>query len=467
MRPVFPNRFFKNELLVVEADANQKDSLYWEQNRAVPLTAEEVTDYKQKDSTEKIQSTDRYKDSIDRRDNRLKVQNIFTGYTYSKTRKELRISLPGLITNGVQYNTVEGLNLSYHFAISKIYPDKKKLTIGGRLRYGFSNKLWGGEAGANYELKPQKFTGVDLVVKSIVEQFNKAGPISPLLNSVYTLLLNENHIKLYKETGIAGGYHSEIVNGVFLTSRLSYMQRDPLNNTTDLLLIDDKHKLFTSNEPQLASHASSLFSASSALTAEITLAFRFMQKYYTLPHEKIITGSKYPRLEISYKRAIPVLNATADFDLLSASVSDLVKLGIFGNLGYRLRGGAFLTTNTMYFADYKHFSGNQTIYANNNYLNSFRLLPYYFYSSNRWFSEAHAEHHFHGLILDKLPVIKKLKMQEVAGIHVLSNNNLRYYYEINFGLEKIFKILRLDYVLAYSSENRLQHGFTFSLNFSF
>jgi hypothetical protein len=161
------------------------------------------------------------------------------------------------------------------------------------------------------------------------------------------------------------------------------------------------------------------------------------------------------------------LNATADFDLLSASVSDLVKLGIFGNLGYRLRGGAFLTTNTMYFADYKHFSGNQTIYANNNYLNSFRLLPYYFYSSNRWFSEAHAEHHFHGLILDKLPVIKKLKMQEVAGIHVLSNNNLRYYYEINFGLEKIFKILRLDYVLAYSSENRLQHGFTFSLNFSF
>lgn len=41
LHPVFPKRFFKNELLKVEDDANKKDSNYWNINRAVPLTPDE------------------------------------------------------------------------------------------------------------------------------------------------------------------------------------------------------------------------------------------------------------------------------------------------------------------------------------------------------------------------------------------------------------------------------------------
>lgn len=466
LHPVYPKDFFKNELLLVKEEANKKDSAYWNTIRAVPLTQEEINDYREKDSIAKVRGTDRYKDSVDHQRNKPELRDLFLGYNYNNTRKNLSISLPGLVTYGVQYNTVEGLNLSYNFSLNKSYENFKHFTLNGRARYGFSNKLWGGELGFNYLYNPKKFSRFGLKVKSIAEQYNQLDPISPLINSLYSLFLNENFMKTFKETGVEGNYFTELTNGVFASAIVRYMQRDPLKNTSDLLIVDDKSKLFTSNDPRHEFTHDSMFSSNRAFTAEFTFAFRFKQKYYTLPQQKVITGSKYPRLSITYKRAFPILNTSADYDLLSASLTDDIKLGLFGKLSYRIRGGGFLDTKKLYFMDFKYFLGNQTIFNTNDYLSSFRLLPYYTFSADRWYSEVHAEHHFQGLIINQLPLLKKLNIQEVVGGHFLTSNKLSYYYEINFGLEKIFKVIRFDYVLGYSADNRFKQGFTFGLNLS-
>lgn len=464
LHPVFTKNFFKNELLKVEEEANKKDSAYWNSIRAVPLTSEEIIDYKTKDSISQVRSTDRYKDSVDKKSNRLELRDVLLGYSYHNTKKNFNVSLPGLITNGVQYNTVEGLNLSYRFSVNKSYEDFKRYSISGRSRYGFSNKLWGGELGFSYLFRPEKFSGFGIRVKSIVEQFNQEEPIPQLINSAYTLLYNENFMKVFKETGMEGNYYAELTNGVYFYSVLRYMQRDPLKNTSDILLIDDKHRLFTSNDPQHPFTHDSLFSSNRALTAEITFSFRFKQKYYTLPHQKMIAENKYPRLGISYKKAIPVLNADVNYDLVSASLTDNIKLGLFGKFSYHLKGGGFLNAKKLYFMDFRHFLGNQTLINTSDYLNSFKLLPYYTFSADRWFSEVHAEHRFQGIIINQLPFLKKLSIQEVIGGHFLANNKLKYYYEINFGLEKIFKVIRFDYVLGYAPDTKLKQGFTIGLN---
>lgn len=389
------------------------------------------------------------------------------GYTYRNTKKELSVSLPGIITNGVQYNTVEGLNLSYKFNINKIYENHRFFTVSGKSRYGFSNKLWGGELGFNYLFKPEKFSRFGINIKTIAEQFNEQDPISPLINSAYTLLMNENYMKLYKESAVTAFYFTELINGIYFNSQVKYAERSPLKNTTDLLLVDHLDKLFTSNDPQNPVNDLNTFNINNALTAEISFTFRFKQKYYTLPHQKIISGSKYPRLSVGYKKAFPYLKAVADYDLASANISDKIKLGLFGNLNYRLRGGYFLNTSKMYFMDYKHFTGNQTYFNTNDYLSSYRLLPYYAYSADKWFAEAHAEHHFNGFIINKIPLIKKLKVQEVIGGHFMASNKLDYYYEVNFGLEKLFKVIRIDYVLGYAPDAKLKQGFTIGINMNF
>jgi hypothetical protein len=467
LQPVFPDGFFRNEVLRVETDANHKDSSYWDQVRSAPLTQEELDDYREKDSLSNIRDTDQYKDSVDRQRNRLRFRDLLLGYEYNRSRTQLRIALPGLISSGIQYNTVEGLNLSYTFEASRTYEDLRRFELLGGLRYGFANRLWGGELGFNYMYRPRSLSSYGFRVKSMVTQYNREEPIPALINSLYTLYLNENHMKLFKETGAEANYFTELYNGLFFSGKMSYMQRDPLVNNSLFLLIDDRNKLFSSNDPQHPGTHDSLFPSHRAFTTELSFTFRFRQKYYTLPDRKVRAGSKYPRVTLSYRKAIPLAGARVNYDLLSAVISDHIPLGQAGRLSYRVKGGGFLNTRQLYFPDFVHFRGNQTIFQSGDYLGSFRLLPYYRYSADLWYAEFHAEHQFRGFLIGFIPLIKRLRVQEVAGVHVLSNNRLPYYYELNFGLERIFRVIRADYVAAFSPDQSIRHGFTVGLKLSF
>ncbi len=464
--PVFPKKFFKNEVLKVEDEANKKDSAYWIDNRPIPLTIEEINDYRKKDSISKIKNTDRYKDSLDRKHNKFKFGDVFMGYNYRNTKKKWDISVPGLITSGVQYNTVEGLNISYRTTLQKRYEDFRYQSITARARYGVSNYLFGGELDWRYVFKPEKFSQIQVNVKSIVEQYNGSNPVLPLLNTAYTLFFNENYLKLFKESAAEVKYLTEITNGLVFNGTVKYAERVSLKNSTDQLIIDDKKKLFTSNDPRYPTTHDSLEPVNNALTAEAVFSIRFKQKYYTLPHQKIITGSKYPIINIGYKKAIAGLNTQADYDLVRASVNDELKLGLFGRLDYYASGGYFLNAKKTFFTDYKHFDGNQMLF-NARYSRNFFLLPYYAYSSNDWYFQAQAEHHFNGFIFNKIPLLKKLPVKEVVGIRFLTNEKITNYYEINFGLDEIFKVLRVDYILGYGINNEIKQGFTFGLNLDF
>lgn len=467
LNPVFPAGFFKNEVLRVEENANKKDTTFWNAYRPVPLTEEEKSDYREKDSIEVVHESPRYQDSVDKRRNRFEFGDIFRGYTYQKSKNDLFIRFPGLIANGIQYNTVEGLNLSYKFSLAKEFEDKRQLSVNGKARYGFSNYLWGGEAGFNYRYNPKNFSRIGMNVKSIVEQYNQREPIIAPVNSIYSLLLNENHMKLYKETAGEISYFTELTNGIFMNPVIKYAERESLKNTSDQLLIDDKKKLFTSNDPLYPDTHDSLFKLNNALTAELTFSFRFKQKYSTLPDQKFVNGTKYPRLSITYKKALPYLNSTTDYDLVLGGINDRIRLGLFGVLSYNFKAGYFISHKNLPFTDYRHFLGNQTLMITSDYLASYRLLPYYTYSSSEWFAEAHAEHHFNGFIINKIPLFKKLKIQEVAGAHFLFNEKLSQYYELNFGIEKLFRFIRLEYVLGYMPDGTIRNGFLFGLKLEF
>ena len=390
----------------------------------------------------------------------MRLPNILIGYKYNKTKNGLSISVPGIIKNGIQYNTIEGINLNCYFSINKQFEDYRSHSINGRIRYGLRNSLLGGEIGYNYFYNPKKNSRVGFKFQSIVEQFNSSDPINPLVNSLYTLFKNDNYMKLYKETAIESSYFNEVINGVFFNSVIKYAQRDLLINSSDLLIIDDKIKLFTSNIPNASITSDSVYFNSNAFTAEATISIRFKQKYISIPNKKIITGSKYPRISITYKKAIPVFFSKINYDLASAMIYDEVNLSLLGKIAYRLKVGGFLNTKKIAFMDFKHFLGNQTILNTNEYLGSYRLLPYYEFSADRWYIESHIEHHFNGFLVNKIPLIKKLRLQEVIGGHLLMNNRLSKYYEINFGIENILNALRIDYVLSYGINNEVNSGFT-------
>ncbi len=467
MNPVFPKKFFKNEVLKVEDGANKKDTGYWKESRPVPLTYEEQADYRKKDSIGAIKNTDRYKDSIDRKGNKLTLNDLILGYSYNKTAKQFSLNTSGLLTSGVQYNTVEGINASIKVNMTKRYEDRRSHDLATTVRYGFSNYLWGGTANWKYVFKPEKFESVNVKVGTTAQQFNGNDPINATMNTYYALFNNDNFMKLYKKTYASFNYRKELINGVIGYFETEYAERSSLKNTANDLWIDNKNKLFTSNNPLKPSTDDSSFTINNSFLVGVGLTIRFKQKYYTRPHQKIIVGSKYPTLGLSFTKAISGLNTKADYDLAKMVIDDNIKLGLFGTFAYRLKGGYFLTSKYVEFMDYKHFDGNQTILANNDYLNSFKLLPYYTYSTKNWYAEAHAEHHFNGFIFNKVPLLKKYRIQEVVGGHVLFNDKLDQYYEINFGIEHILQIIRIDYILGYGPNGAFNQGFVIGLGLEF
>lgn len=474
MSPTFPKKFFKNEILKVEDDANKKDTVYWKDSRPIPLTKEEIDDYRKKDSISKVTGSKQYQDSVDKKYNKFKFQSLIMGYNYRNTHKKINFSTTGLLTSGIQYNTVEGINASMNFNFSKEYEDFRNHSISASYRQGFSNLLSGGKLGWSYLQNPKRFQQFAVYAQSMVTQFNGNNPISESINSMYTLYANDNFMKLYKKSAVQLYFRRELINGLYFYGSLEYAERAPLRNSTDLLITDKKSKLFTSNDPQkphlfdmYLPNNDSLFKVNNALVIDVMFRIRFKQKYYTVPHRKIISGSKYPRFNIAYKKAIPLKAADADYDLVSMQMDDNVDLGLFGTFSYRAMAGYFLRNQNMYFMDYKHFNGNQTILANQSYLSSFKLLPYYKYSTEFWYAEAHAEHHFNGFIFNKIPLLKKTMIQEVVGGHILFNDKMDQYYEINFGIEKILQIIRFDYVVSYGPYGKFNQGFLIGIDADF
>lgn len=459
LKPNYDKKFFSDELVRIEKGANKKDSAFWEQNRPIPLTEEERKDYRKKDSVAKIVEDPRYIDSVDRKRNRFELSDIVNGYNYTKRNKKLSINMPGIADAGIQYNTVEGLNLSYNFNLTKSYDDLRMHQLNGKARYGFSNKLLGGEIDWRYLFNHNKFRSFGLSAKSIVEQYNNRDPIAPLINSVYTLFLNENYMKVYKETGAGVFFRTELAKGLNGRVDLKYIERAPLKNTTSTLILDDKNKLFTSNDPLHVNTEDSVFKKNNILLFDLNFNIRFKQRYYNVAGDRFYAENKYPRISFLYRKAIPINASSADFDLLGLNIHDDIDFGLFGEFKYNLKGGYYIRLNKIYYMDYKHFSGNQTIIANTDYLNSFKLLPYYGLSTKNWYAEFHTEHHFNGFIFNKIPFVNKLFIQEVVGFKALVNDKVDHYFEVNFAIKNIFKVVRLDYVISFKENNKLGNGF--------
>ncbi|MCE3280876.1 MAG: hypothetical protein K0S44_3067, partial [Bacteroidetes bacterium] len=417
--PDFPKHYFTNEVMKVNDDANKKDSAYWEVSRPVPLTKEEADDYHRRDSIARIKSTKVYTDSTDKIKNKLKFQDLIFGYNHVNTFKKQSWSISGPLMS-TQFNTVQGFNLSTTFTYLKRFENRKNYSLGLNVGYGFSNEDVYGSIYGSYTYKPQKFATFYLSAGRTYEQFNNNGKIHPLLNSLYSLLNEQNFMKLYLEQSIKLTHTSELFNGFYFTPSAKYAERSPLINTTGFKWVKSDN-VYTSNDPQNPDSAGYSFQSHRALTAEAKIKYIFKQRYYTMPNIKMVTGSKFPALLIGYKKGIYALDSKINFDLLTLGLEGSFNLKRFGNSDYSITAGSFLNNRKMYFMDWYHFNGNQTLYSDFE-KNSFQLLEYYSASTQSHFIEGHFEHNFGGFFLSKVPLIKKLKLNEVGKVSLLTTD---------------------------------------------
>jgi hypothetical protein len=466
LQPQFPPKYFDKTIMKYDTAFDKKKVAYWDSIRPVPLEKEEVNDFREKDSTAKANrdsAVSRYHlDSLQKKQKPVKLMGVLWNgvshrYYFSRD-SSIHSNLFTLkpLLKQLEYNTVEGLVVNLRPAFMVNLPHDQRLHIVPSIRYGFSNTHLNGALALTYEQNAHmgKRFGRNtwmLAGGKRISQFNNANPIDPLTNEFYTLFLKENYMKLYENWFSSLRFQRKFQTNDVLTAGLTYENRIPVENTTDFVIFQNNSKSFTPNHP--VELANIPFNKHQALVFDIGFTWQPGQRFIELPDRKVAFGSKYPTFEAAYSKGIHgIAGSDVDFDKWSLAIRDKMNLKLWGALSYRLSAGGFFNDKYAAIPDFQHFNGNQT-FINFKYLNSFQLAPYYQYSTTApLYATANVEHHFNGLLTNKIPLFNRLKWYLVAGSNAFYVNRDNNYVEVFAGLENILKVIRVDVIAGYQTQ---------------
>ncbi|MFT6501028.1 MAG: hypothetical protein ACJASQ_001138 [Crocinitomicaceae bacterium] len=168
---------------------------------------------------------------------------------------------------------------------------------------------------------------------------------------------------------------------------------------------------------------------------------------------------RFPDAAITYDYSDKKLfGSNFDYQKVKMSIRQKVNAKKLGYLNYTVEAGKTFGAVPYTFLDIPF--GNQLLIAD---AYSFNLMNFMEYASDQYVM-VHATHHFDGLILDRIPLINKLKFRSFIfgktfiGSLSDANNQQRYlfpeglnpisapYFEFGFGLENIFKFFKIDFI---------------------
>jgi len=462
LNPEFPDKYFNGERMRSDTIANSKDPDYWQQARPVPLTLQEMSDYDKKDNIAALRKAmDEAGQQRDGKNRFLIIPYIPFGYhaAYKKDKDSIYVD-PFIQT--VFYNTVEGGGLNLRGTYTHYLDTLRFYKITPNLRYGFSDKLLNANVTGEYDYDPLnrgKFFGG---FGSTLLDLNNVGTRSLYFNTLSTLLSGRNYVKYYRSEFIDFGFQRDITNGILFRADLSYANRTQLYNNSIYSFKKDKDSLLTSNNP-LAPNAppsdrSFLFPQNQALTLTTSFIFTFDQEYITRPTTRQYLPSKYPQIRVTYRKGINGLfGSDVNYDFASVTLYDEhLGSGLSGFSAFKLEAGDFFNHNTLYFMDYNHFKGNQGTTIDPT-PGSFHFLPFYTYSTNGPYFEGHYEYNFSGSLFNRIPLLRRLKLEEIIGANYLTTNNNRNYSEFYVGVQRF--VFRVDYGISFAGSQKYLQGF--------
>lgn len=456
--------FFGNEDFRMEETALRTDSSFWEEVRPIPLTDEEKKDYIKKDSLSALWNSKEWQDSVDRVNNKFSIGDFLFGYNYSQTHKRRNLGISSPI--GVyRFNTVEGhaigTNIKYSTWDSL---SQRRLEVGTTVGYGFSDKQLKIDGTVRYRsdrIHQEYFT---LRGGDTYKQFDNANPVSPFINTWSGLFYKENTIRLYRSQYADFTYQREIANGVYLWATVGYERRQSVATNSDFSLFS-RDDVYQRNNPELSFTEDLVFDPNTAATLKVDVRWRPGQTYATYPHYRIRQPSGLPTFTLQYKRAFVGLG-DADYDRLKLTIYDSkIRIKEYGYSKLRASAGTFLrvAANTSYIDMHHFFTNENSIINLDRYMETFRLMLHYSYSSINDYASLHYEHHFDGYIMDKIPVLKDLGAKLVLSANTLQMVDRPAYYEASVGIDQLkislFSVFRMDYTWAFSDGGLVDQGF--------
>ncbi|GGG96339.1 membrane protein [Polaribacter pacificus] len=428
------NKFYDTEVIRYKPNQFEQDQAYWD---SINTSTDKKSTYTLIDDVKNNKKIKQISGILN---------TLSTGYINLVPGIQL-----GQYWNTVVGNSVEGTKLKLGFRTFKSDDDRFRLS--GFVGYGIKDKRFkfGTEAKYLISYKPRIAVGAAYLYD--VEQLGAK-------------LLNTNRL------------NANVFDPNALFSRgenyfLSFVNKSVVK--FDIEAKKNLHVGFSIAHTKISSASPSEFSIdyvnefggiSSRVTdvsTDLYLAYTPGRFEYGFGVEQKMGRNLYPSLVINYKRGYKnFLDGDFNYDKIQIKYSQPIILGKIGILVTTAEVGK--TFGTVPIALLSPVPANQTYWLTKN---TFSLMNYYDYVTDSYVY-GDAEHHFNGFILNRIPLINRLKLRSIIsfkGVYgtisdeniAINRSNISYaapsnklYYEYGFGFENIgykdIRPLRVDFL---------------------
>lgn len=437
--------------VIVDDDANEKSEEYWNTHRHDSLTAQEKGIYKMMDTIVQVPQIKTFTEIVSMLVSGYKVLGKFEYGPYFTT---------------YSFNPYEGSRFRIGGRTSNAF--SKRIEFNGYLAYGLKDEdfKYGGGFRTMLSKKPRQQLAINY--KHDVELLgvsSNAFRQDNILASVFRRTPPDkmtfiDEYKLYYEYEYFQGLNNQLHLRHRTITPVGVYQYDKLGLDGDTL------------------HPKNIKVAE----ATYYLRFAYDEKYVNGEFDRTSMGTKYPVFDIQYTLGLKgVFDSDYEYHKVVSSVTHWFNIGAMGYFKYKLEAGKFFGTAPYPILELHR--GNNTYYYDNV---AYNLMNLYEFVSDQYIS-LHATHHFQGFFLNHFPLLRKLKWREVAAFKsvygTISEKNQQEmifpdrlyklnvpYMEMSFGVENIFKILRVDFVqrLTYlNNPNIAKWGFRAQISVEF
>jgi len=280
---------------------------------------------------------------------------------------------------------------------------------------------------ADLKFAPMRRGELELVAGSESRDFSgREGGIHTLENTVASILFRRNYMKLYGEKFVEGSAALDLANGLRLTLDGKLSRRRGLENNSGYSLFYRGERTYTPNF-SLPDHTAAIVSAE--------LSYTPRQKYRLVRGRKEAVRSSWPTFTVEWRKGLRgIMGSTVEFDHVSAAVGQGIVLAPGQMLRYSVRAGGFTGRRGMHFPDFHHFTTGD-IPLTNRSMNSggtFHLLPYYHYSTDGGYLQAHAGYHARYLLIKLLPWFSDRLWMEGVQINYMKTARMPNYTELGY-----------------------------------
>ncbi len=419
------NDFYKSPTtVVVQEGAQDKPQAYWDEARHEELTKKEKGIYTMVDSIKKVPIFTTYVDV---------VYMIVNGYL-----KWGKFEL-GPYNKTISFNDIEGVRLRAGGRTSNKF--STRLMLDGYLAYGTKDDRFKYGLGFLYLFSKNPRRGIGSSFFYDLEQLGKS-PEAFAVDNFFSALFRRNPAnRLSMVQQFKAYYEHEWFTG--FSNTFNYFRREiyPVGGTQFLINEDGQYV------PE-----------NTIITSEfrIDLRFAYREKIVMGEFERVSLGTVYPVLNVQLGLGIPgFLGGEYEYQRLQVGVKQWFNIGSLGWSKYIIEAGK--TWGLLPYPLLKLMPGNETfIYEEY----AFNLMYYYEYISDEYVSLSYT-HHFDGLLLNRIPLFRKLKWRTVihgkgaiANISEANKNFSQFpsitqdldnpYIEAGAGIENIFKLIRID-----------------------